>query len=859
MPPFSVSSPWAMSPDEVLQALGSSAKGLSRAEAARRVEQMGPNELAGRAETSAWIILYRQFSSPLTLLLVAASGISFWLGERTETMMIVAMILAGGLLGFFQEYRSENALRKLGKKLSRHATVIRNGRPQRVDARLLVPGDIVELDIGTVVPADLRLIQLNDLEADESVITGESVPVPKSVHAVNVHVSLPQDQVSMVFAGTHIAQGSGLGVVTAIGRATEVGKTAALLATRDEETSFQAGVRQFGSFLFKLTIGMAVATAIILGGIHGQWGEALLFALALAVGIAPELLPVIITVNLSQGALRLSKQQVLVKKLTAIEDLGNADVFCTDKTGTLTVGRLRLRGSIDADGKEDSTPLAHALHCVETRSGAAMLNPMDQALADGAKTEGIAPFAPEAETIDVIAFDFQRRRAGCVLDAHGKRWIIVKGAVAEVMAACTHRSRGESSVTLTEPERKRITQLSSEAQERGERLLAVARREIATQDSYGPKDERDLELIGFVRVSDAPKETARAAIRQLADLQTRIVILTGDTEHVTRYIATQLDFAITGVVTGEELEAMDEAALTRAMATTNVFARITPVHKLRIIKAFRAAGHTVGYMGDGVNDAPALKAADVGISFDGAVDVAREAADVILLKKNLSVLADGIREGRRIFVNTRTYLYATISSNFGNMLSVAGAALLLPFIPLLPSQILLLNIITDLPMLAIGTDQASEDDVAHPLRWDNRVIARFMVTFGAISSIADYATFGVLYLITRTDMMLFRSTWFFESLFTELVIIFLVRSRHLMRAKRPSMPLIIFSIGAFIIGSICLLPPLNLAFGLTPLTPQLIGSVLGIIVLYAVGTFLAKLLTERLDDKRLTQAKHVSV
>lgn len=843
MPTQTLPAPWSSSADEVLKAFKtSSSTGLSRVEAARRLAADGPNEVERETVTPAGRILLRQFSSPLVLILIVASGLSVLLGDRIESVIIMVMVLAGGLLGFVQEYRSERTLRQLRKKLSRHATVIRGGRPLRVPAPQLVKGDIVELDLGTIVPADLRLIRLNDLEIDESLITGESVPVPKSVEPLHAATPLPQDQTNMALAGTHVAQGSGYGVVVATGGGTEVGKTAALLGGAEEETSFQQGVRQFGSFLLKITVAMAVLTAGVLGLIHGQWSEALLFALALAVGISPELLPVVVTINMSAGALAMSRKSVLVKKLVAIEDLGNADVFCTDKTGTLTVGKLRVRGSMDPGGRDDPTALACALHCLELTPHERPKNPIDQAILDGARTSGVKPYVKDVKVIDTIAFDFERRRMSCVVEgADGRRRLIVKGATTEVLAACNSCSAPQrGAITLAPDERRRIAALADGYHDRGERLIAVAQKPVEKKDAYTPADETALELVGFLRVSDAPKDTAKAAIQSLARLNTRIVILTGDVERVTRYVAEQLDFAVTGVLTGEDVERMDDAALSQSVERVNVFARITPSHKLRIIRAFKAAGHTVGFMGDGVNDAPALRAADVGISFEHAVDVAKEAADVVLLKRNLSVLADGIREGRRIFVNTRTYVFATISSNFGNMLTVAGAALLLPFIPLLPAQIILLNILSDLPMLAVSTDRVAEEELAKPKKWDIAQISNFMYFFGAISSLADYATFAILLIAVRADMYLFRSGWFLESLLTELVIIFLVRSRRVSWANRPSAWLVRAAVATLVLGGLFLYTALRLPFGLVPLDPFLVLLLLGIVAAYAVLTELGK-------------------
>jgi Mg2+-importing ATPase len=730
----------------------------------------------------------------------------------------------------------------LRKKLTRKATVLRNGTTQRINATDLVLGDIVELELGTVVPADLRLVQVQDLEIDESVITGESEPVAKGIDPVRLLRAQPQDQINMAFLGTHVVQGSGLGIVVAIGKQTEVGRTAALLREKPEETDFQKGVRSFGNFLLKITLGLTVVVAVILGLVRGQWAESLLFALALAVGISPELLPVIVTINLSRGALAMSHKKVLVKRLIGIEDLGNADVFCTDKTGTLTVGKLRVRGGIDPNGKSSNLPLSYAAYCLETTAKGHASNPIDEAILESVQTGGVDEAVPGAKRFDIVSFDFQRRMMSCVIGAkNADRQLVTKGAVDEMVAACTHRFADGKSEPLTAEGRKTILELANQFHDDGERLVAIARRPISTKDHYTPKDEHDLELIGFVLVSDAPKVTAKPALQSLKDLNVRIVILTGDNERVTQHVAKELGFSVTGLLTGDELADLSDAELERQVETVNVFARITPETKLRVIKALKKNGHTVGYMGDGVNDAPALRAADVGISFDTAVDVAKEAAGVILLKKNLAVLADGIREGRKTFLRTRTYLRTTISSNFGNMLSVAGASLLLPFIPLLPAQILLLNFLGDFPMLAISTDRVDDADLAKPKKWDIQQISNFMYFFGFISSLADYATFAVLLFVAHANVDLFRSSWFIESIFTEVLVIFILRARRLRLDNPPSTPLLAASIFTIVIAYAMVYSPFGKQLSLVPLPMWLNGALLGIIAGYALLTELGKI------------------
>ncbi|MDQ7814821.1 MAG: magnesium-translocating P-type ATPase [Patescibacteria group bacterium] len=842
--PKSISTcPWTCSVQDVYDEFSSGPRGLTSSQVTERRKQCGRNSIDQAGAQPAWRLALRQFESPLVLILIGASIISFLLGEQTQTIIILLIVGLGAILAFVQEFRSDRALQRLRKKLTRFATVMRNGKTVRVDASELVLGDMVELEIGTVVPADLRLVSVEDLQIDESIMTGESEPVSKNTDILSLSRPLPQEQHNIAFSGTHVVQGSGLGIVVRIGNETEFGKTAALLSIRAEETSFQKGIRNFGNFLLKVTLALCVVVFIMLGLIHGRWGESLLFAIALAVGISPELLPIIVTMNLSRGALAMNRKHVLVKRLIAIEDLGNADVFCTDKTGTLTVGKLRVRESIAPSGENDDLPLAYASNCLELGKKGRATNPLDQAILEASKEKQFNRVFEHAEYHDIISFDFQRRRMSCVV-SEGKskdRWLVAKGAVSEMINVCSSVRMGADVTQEMSPEiARQLLQTADGYHDKGYRLTAVARRPIGTKAKYSPSDESGLELLGFVLVSDAPKDSAKSALEALSRLNTRLVVLTGDNDRVTRHVAETLGFKITKLLTGDKIEQMDDETLSREAERTNVFARITPAHKLRIIQALKKSGHTVGFMGDGVNDAPALRAADVGISFEDAVDVAKEAAGIILLKKNLSVLADGIREGRRTFVNTRTYIYATISSNFGNMLSVAGASLLLPFIPLLPAQILLLNLISDLPMLGISSDRVSEDELAKPQKWDIQKISNFMYFFGTISSLADYATFAALLFVARADIVAFRSGWFIESMLTEIVVIFLVRSKKISLGNMPST---ILSLSAILVTGATFYfvqSGLGNAFGLTALPAKIIAMIIVIVSAYTVLTLLGK-------------------
>ncbi|MCC7357124.1 magnesium-translocating P-type ATPase [Candidatus Uhrbacteria bacterium] len=838
-------SAWSMDPEDILLTLRSSSHGLTSSEALQRLEQNGKNIIGHQSGNRTLTILINQFKSPLVIILIIASLISALLGETTQTGIVLSIIVFSSLLGFIQEFRSEKALQKLQKQLKRTTTVIRNGKPQTVKSEDIVVGDIVLFELGSIIPADLRLYENNDLELDESNLTGESEPVSKTKQSIDASKKSPQDLTCMLFAGTHVVQGSGKGIVVAVGSATMFGKTADLLSSKTDETSFQKGLHDFGNFLLKITLVLTVCVFALLGLIHGNWGESLLFSLALAVGISPELLPVIVTINLSRGALAMSKKFVLVKRLSAIEDIGNTTVFCTDKTGTLTIGKIRVRESVDIYGKPSPITLTTAKQCLDINDRGKASNSIDQAL-----FEAVAEQSEQQKLIDIIAFDFTRRRMSCIRETNVGRKMITKGAITEVLNVCnTLRDSNGKVSSINAKVRKEIELLADSFHDRGYRALAIAEKPIGTQSKYTVQDEYDLECIGFVLLSDAPKETANKALKELQALAVRIVILTGDNERVTRYVAEQLNFKLSRLLIGDEIDEMNDAQLQTAVKNTDAFAQITPAHKLRIVTALKKRGEIVGFMGDGINDAPALRAADVGISFESATDVAKEAASIILLRKNLSVLAEGIREGRRTFINTRTYIRATIASNFGNMISVAGAALLLPFIPLLPAQILLLNLLTDLPMLAISTDNVSNDDIKKPKRWDIKEISNFMYYFGSISSLADYTTFAVLLFVVQADMQHFRSAWFIESTLTELIVIFLLRSYGKSWKSKPSKILVIASTLVIGIAIFMVQTQFGSAFEFVPLHGITAIAIALIVIGYAGLTELGKHAYVRFKEK----------
>lgn len=831
---------WALSADEALRDFRTSERGLSASAAADRLREIGPNALEDRQRYRFLKILGREMANPLVLTLVGASLISFALGERAETGIILGLVVFSALLGTVQQWRGEQALERLKEHLARKATVIRDGRPQQIDARDLVPGDIVALRLGDIVPADLRLLAVQDLALDESPLTGESEPVPKSTAPVSGLRRNAHELPNMAFAGTAVVQGSGRGIVAATGAKTQAAATAKLLEAAAKPTAFEQGAHAFGKFLLKATVALCAVVFIALGLLRGDWAEAFLFAVALAVGLSPELLPAVVTLTLSRGALKLKDAGILVKRLSAIEDLGHATLFCTDKTGTLTVGQLRVRGAVDPEGHRSDVPLAFARTCLDTDLDGHPKNPIDRAIVEAPAPKGSAGILDGAAVCGTIPFDFTRRRMSCVLSVSSRRLLVVKGAMEETLAACSFVAHGAGAKPMDAARRAELRAFAAGLEDDGHRLVAVARRWIGVQESYEPADEHDLEFVGFVLLADAPKTSAADALLKLQALNVRIAILTGDTERTTRHAARQLGFPIRGILSGAEIDALDDAGLHARIATANVFVRITPAHKLRIVQAFQHAGETVGFLGDGINDAPALHAADVGVSFQEATDVAKDAASLVLTRKNLSALADSIREGRGLFVNTRTYIHATIASNFGNMLSVTAASLLLPFIPLLPIHILILNLLTDVPMLAISTDRVASDDVAKPVKWDLSRLTAFMLYFGGISSVADFITFAYLYFGIRADASLFRSALFLESALTEIAVIFLLRTLRPSWFSAPSRPLALAAVGTGAAFVLIALTRIGAPAELVPLPLGVFGGIVAIVAGYALATEFAK-------------------
>ncbi len=824
---------WSLPPEEVLHNLGSGAQGLSGGEAAARLARCGPNRLSGARRATALHLLLRQFASPLVLLLAGAAALSLALRETDDALIILVILLAGGLLGFWQEWGAADAVRKLLALVAVRTHAWRDGEDREVPLEDVVPGDVVTLAAGALVPADCLLLEAKDLFVDEATLTGETFPAEKRPGPVPADAPLAR-RLSALFLGTHVLSGTAKAVVVRTGPATELGEISARLALHPPETEFERGLQRFGTLLVRVTGLLVFVIFAVNVFLARPVIEAFMFSLALAVGLVPELLPVIVSINLARGARRMARSKVIVKRLTAIENFGSMDVLCCDKTGTLTEGKVRLHAALAADGTASDRVLFHAGLNASFESGFA--NPIDRAIRDR------GPFDLTSwQKLDEAPYDFVRKRLSVLVEREGRRLLVTKGAFAQVLEACTRAETAEGTVPLESVRgalEARFTTLSDE----GLRTLGVAIRELPATGAARATHEEEtaMTFLGFLAFDDPPKPEIARHLHALAAAGIRFKMITGDNPRVALQLARQVGIAAPVLVTGAQLRAASDQALAHRAERTDVFAEIEPNQKERIILALRKTGHVVGFLGDGINDASALHAADVGISVDGAVDVAKEAAEIVLLERDLGVLIEGVREGRRTFANTLKYIFITTSANFGNMLSMAGASLFLPFLPLLPTQILLNNFLSDFPAMTIATDRVDPELVARPLRWNLPFIRDFMIVFGGISSLFDYLTFGALYWILRASPEQFRSGWFVESVLTELLILLVIRTRRPFFRSRPSRPLAIATalVVALSIGILYL--PVHRLFALEPLPLPFLALIIAITLAYTLASEAAK-------------------
>jgi len=827
----------------VLRQLDTTTHGLSAAEAEARLERFGPNEVAKEKRQSVLMRLWDNIKNPLVILLSVLGIVSYLTGDLRATVMILIMVLLGIVLRFVQEMRADNAAERLRAMVKTTATVLREGEKKEVPLKELTPGDIVLLSAGDMVPADVRLLSAKDLFLNQAALTGESMPVEKTAASSPASVQNPLDMPSICFLGSNVESGTATAVVVMTGSQTYFGSLASSIVGTRQLTNFDKGVNSFTWLMISFMLVMVPAVFIFNGLSKHNWVEAFLFALAVAVGLTPEMLPMIVTVNLSKGALAMSRKKVIVKRLNAIQNFGAMDVLCTDKTGTITEGKIVLEAHLDVSGHEDEEILHFGYLNSFYQTG--LKNLLDVAVLNHVGLEDQVVVRGQYHKVDEIPFDFSRKRMSVVVEnAEGRHILICKGAVEEIFHICTHvEVKGEVLPRLPEYDAKRkalVDRLNAE----GFRVIALAYKEMPQDNrAYSVRDECGMTLKGFLAFLDPPKMTAPEALAKLKQHNVEVRILTGDNELVTTTICRQVGLPVDKTLLGPAIEGMTDAKLVEAVDGVAVFAKLSPAHKERIIRALQQKGHVVGFMGDGINDAPALRAADVGISVDSAVDIAKESSDIILLETSLLVLEQGVIEGRKVFGNIIKYIKMAASSNFGNMFSVVGGSLFLPFLPMLPIQVLTNNLLYDFSQTTIPTDEVDAEWLARPRKWAISDIRRFIVFIGPISSIFDYLTYFIMLFVFNcwNNPALFHTGWFVESLFTQTLIIHVIRTNKIpFIQSRASWPLILTSLVIVAVGAGLTVSPLASALGLVALPPLYWGLLAAMLVCYVVLTQVVK-------------------
>ncbi len=814
---------------DLLNRLATGTAGLASDEAARRLAADGPNQLEERAKRRLLIDFLGRFKNPLVLVLLAAAAIAAVTGDPPSFFIITTIVLLSVLLDFVQEHRAQSAAESLQKKVALSVSVLRDSKQREIPVTEIVRGDVVLLAAGDLVPADCRLIEAKDLFVNQALLTGE--PYPAEKQATDSAAADPPDAAlpaNAVFMGSSVVSGTAKAVAVHTGRATELGGIAHSLRKEPPPTAFAIGLRDFGLLIVRLTVLLVFFVLLVNLLFHRPLIESFLFALALAVGLTPELLPMIVSVTLARGALRMAEKNVIVKRLSAIHDLGSMDILCSDKTGTLTEAHIALVREVDLTGADSRHVLQLAYLNAAFETG--LKSPLDQAILD------IKDVALDGwSKIDEVPFDFERRRVSVLVEKAGKRMLVVKGAPEDVLKLASHYepAAGGGLVPLDDAARAAALALLAKFGQEGLRLLGVAWREMVPGTAHCHLgDEADLTFAGFAVFLDPPKQSARAALEALAHLNVSVRIVTGDNEHVTRHVCEALGLSVDGVLTGPELATLTDEALFARLEGTTLFCRVAPAQKSRIIGAFRKRGHVVGYLGDGINDAPSLQEADVGLSVADAVDVAKQAAAMILLKTDLGVLADGVREGRRTFANIMKYVMMETSSNFGNMFSMAGGVLFLPFLPMLPVQILLNNLLYDVSQIAIPLDEVDAEMAERPRHWNVRFVRNFMLVLGPVSSLFDFLAFALLLLVFHAGARLFQTGWFVESLMTQVLVVFVIRTRGNPFTSRPHRLLVA---SALAIVAVAIALPYTFIggwFGLVPVPAVLLLTLAGMTALY---------------------------
>ncbi|MEO6972893.1 MAG: magnesium-translocating P-type ATPase [Rhodoferax sp.] len=848
----------------VLARLHSHEGGLANAEVALIAERVGPNEVEHEKPLKWWQHLWHCYKNPFNLLLTVLAAVSFFTEDFKAAIVIGLMVVLSTLIRFVQEGRSSRAAERLKEMVSNTATVIRRDpatdvvevaqryfdlplpsprTPTRIEVpiKALVPGELVVLSAGDMIPADCRVLQAKDLFVSQAAMTGESLPVEKFPEHRGSASQNPLEMNNLLFMGTNVVSGAATAVVVTTGNRTYFGVLATRVTATDRTpTSFQAGVNSVSWLLIRFALVMVPIVLLVNGFTKNDWTEAFLFALSVAVGLTPEMLPMIVTSTLAKGAVILSRKKVIVKRLDAIQNFGAMDVLCTDKTGTLTQDKIFLERHTDVFGQDSDDVLKYAYLNSYYQTG--LKNLLDRAVLDRGNLQAELNLAQDYRKVDEIPFDFERRRMSVVVSEQNHHHeLICKGAVEEILAACTGVQVDGRNLQLDAVMLERVRSVTSDLNEQGLRVVAVAMKEVPpSKSTYAIADEAELTLIGYIAFLDPPKESTAPALKALAEHGVTVKVLTGDNELVTAKICREVGLPLERVILGQQLDALDNAALSALVERYNVFAKLTPLNKESIVRALRANGHVVGFMGDGINDAPALRAADIGVSVDSAVDIAKEAADIILLEKSLMVLEEGVLEGRKTFSNMLKYIRMTASSNFGNVFSVLIASAFLPFLPMLPLQLLVQNLLYDISQIAIPFDNVDEDLIRKPLKWNPGDIGRFMVFFGPISSIFDITTFCLMWYVfkanTVQDQALFQSGWFVVGLLTQTLIVHMIRTPKLpFIQSRAAMPLTVMTLFIMALGIFLPMGPVAPYFKLVPLPllyfPFMIAIVLGYMVL----------------------------
>ncbi|PJZ24423.1 magnesium-translocating P-type ATPase [Leptospira hartskeerlii] len=825
---------WTYTSEEMFSEIGSGPRGLSESEARERLRTYGKNSFSSGQKVAGIVLFLRQFANPITIILLFASGLSWFLSDPTDGIIIQCIVFLSSILGYWQEKSASDSLHSLLSMVRLNASTIRNNVESELDSQSLVPGDLIRLRVGDIIPADAYLIDSDRLFLDEAAFTGETFPVEKIPGSLPEETTLSKRS-NLLYMGSHVVSGSGLALIYATGKHTQFGEIYKRLNERKPETEFEKGIRKFGNLLLEITLGLVLVILGINVLLEKPILDSFLFALAIAVGLTPQLLPAIINVNLAQGAKQMSRKKVIVKRLNSIENFGSMDVLCSDKTGTLTEGVVRVHTSVDPNGNPNQDVLKFASINANLQSG--FQNPMDLAISQACSiSSDTIPKSGE------LSYDFHRKRITVIAEIDGKRTAICKGASVPLLEICDRYIDSQGQILPISKELESIQTVYETFSRNGYRTIGIAVKEINENDPVDYEIESSMIFLGFVAFSDSAKVGIQNTIQNLRDLGIRLKMITGDNRWIAEQVAKSVGISCSSILTGQELQSIGEEALRVRAEQTDVFAEIEPNQKQRIILALKKADHVVGYIGDGINDASALHSADVGISVDSAVDVAKEAADIVLLEKNLAVLLDGVKEGRVTFANTLKYVFMATSANFGNMFSVAGASAFLSYLPLLPKQILLTNLLTDLPEMTIASDEVDQNWIIRPRKWDIKFIGRFMLVFGFLSSLFDYATFGLLLFGLGANETQFQTGWFIESVVSASLIVLVIRTKKVFYRSRPGKLLL----GATIlcVGFVFAIPYLPFAetFGFGRLPLLFYGYLLGIILLYVGSAEFAKFL-----------------